>query len=47
MSVLDYGDITYMHVSAWLYSVEQGSGTYGSQARRGSFDDRIWLTEKP
>lgn len=37
MSVLDYGDIIYMHASAWLYSVQQGSGTYGC----------IWVTEKP
>jgi len=26
------------------HPVEQGSGTYGSRARCGSFDDSIWLT---
>lgn len=31
----------------WSHSIEQGSGTYGPRARCGSFDDGIWLTEKP
>jgi len=25
------------------HTLDQGSGTYGSRARCGSFDDSIWL----
>ena len=27
------------------YALVQGSGTYGSRARCGSFDDCIWLSQ--
>ena len=37
--------ITSSLVHATLHTIDQGSGTYGSRARCGSFDDCIWLSQ--
>jgi len=31
------------YLAVIAHNIEQGSGTYGSRARCGSFDDGVWL----